>query len=299
MSNAAPALTLHFAKYEGLGNDFLVVEADAPDAFDRGLAAPGIVAALCDRHRGVGADGVLLTGVRKGVPFMRVRNADGSEPEMCGNGLRCVALHLARRGMLAGGAEEVVFDTGAGPHGVRVHSVGEAGIVEVQMRAPSLAPGDVPVDAAQPLVDAPFEVDGRVLRITAVSMGNPHVVLFDSFSDELRLALGPRLARDARFPQGVNVGFAELSAAGMRLRVYERGVGWTEACGTGACAASVAAVETGRAPRNHELRVALPGGELSVRVGAPGERIRMKGPARHVFDGDARLASLLGSRVPA
>lgn len=280
-----PDESLRFAKYEGLGNDFIILDAETPDALDASLAAPAVVAALCDRHRGIGADGVLLAGVRDGVPFMRVLNADGSEPEMCGNGLRCVALHLARTGRLAGRTGELTFDTGAGPHGVWVREAGEAGVVEVQMRAPSLAPREVPVLADAPLVEAPFTVDGRVLRVTAVSMGNPHVVIFGALTDELRLALGPLLAVDPRFPEGVNVGFATLADDGLRLRVFERGVGWTQACGTGACAAAVAAVETGRAARGRELRVTLPGGALVVRVGAQGERVHMTGPARHVFDG--------------
>lgn len=299
MSNASAAETLRFSKYEGLGNDFVVVDAAAPDAFDASLASPAVVAAICDRHRGIGADGVLLAGVVGGVPFMRVMNADGSEPEMCGNGLRCVALHLARSARLSTSAREHLFDTGAGPHAVHLHAVGEEGSVEVEMRAPSLLPRDVPVRAEAPLIDAPFDVDGRTLRVTAVSMGNPHLVIFDALSDDERLALGPRLERDVRFPDGVNVGFASISGDVLALRVFERGVGWTEACGTGACAAAVAAVETGRAPRGRDLRVSLPGGTLVVRVGAAGERVRMTGPARHVFDGELRLTELLhaiGSR---
>ena len=311
MSNAAPAETLRFAKYEGLGNDFIVVDASAPDLFDATLARAEVVAAICDRHRGIGADGLLLAGVIHGVPFMRVLNADGSEPEMCGNGLRCVALHLARTGQLPERAETesaqtegtqtegthtLIFDTGAGPHGVTLHAVGESGVVEVQMRAPSLVPSAVPVCALAPLVDAPLEVDGHTLRVTAVSMGNPHVVTFDVLSVAERLALGPRLERDARFPEGVNVGFAQMTASdALTLHVFERGVGWTEACGTGACAAAVAAVESGRAERGRTLRVALPGGTLLVRVGAPGASVYMTGPARHVFDGTLALDVFQGS----
>jgi len=316
VSNASPAETLRFAKYEGLGNDFIVVDASAPDVFDRSLARAEVVAAICDRHRGIGADGLLLAGVIHGVPFMRVLNADGSEPEMCGNGLRCVALHLARTGQLPERAETesaqtegtqtegtqtegthtLIFDTGAGPHGVTLHAVGESGVVEVQMRAPSLVPSAVPVCALAPLVDAPLEVDGHTLRVTAVSMGNPHVVTFDVLSVAERLALGPRLERDARFPEGVNVGFAQMTASdALTLHVFERGVGWTEACGTGACAAAVAAVESGRAERGRTLRVALPGGTLLVRVGAPGASVYMTGPARHVFDGTLALDVFQGT----
>lgn len=290
MSNASPAETLRFAKYEGLGNDFIVVDAAAPDAFDASLAQPETVAAICDRHRGIGADGLLLAGVIGGVPFMRVLNADGSEPEMCGNGLRCVALHLARTGQLSQSATALTFDTGAGPHGVTLHAVGESGVVEVQMRAPSLAPSAVPVRAESSLVDAPFEIDGRTLKVTAVSMGNPHVVTFDALSVAKRLALGPRLERDARFAEGVNVGFAQMTASdALTLHVFERGVGWTQACGTGACAAAVAAVETGRAERGIPISVTLPGGVLVIRVGAPGTPVHMTGPARHVFDGSLAL----------
>ena len=274
---------LHFSKYEGLGNDFIVVDgAGGPDARPIG---PADAMVLCDRHFSVGADGVLLAGVRGKTAFMRVLNADGSEAEMCGNGLRCVVVHLLRRGLVTGDAFTV--DTAAGPHGVRIVRRGTASaIVEVEMRAPSFVPTEIPVRADAPLVDLPVDVGGRTLRITAVSMGNPHAVTFDDVSPDDRAVLGPKLERDARFPQGVNVGFARVREdGGLDLAVWERGVGFTLACGTGACAAAAAAVETGRAERGVPIDVTLPGGPLSVRIGAPGEPARMTGPARHVFDG--------------
>jgi len=277
---------LRFAKYEGLGNDFAVIESDGPDALDGRIDVHALAARLCDRHRGIGADGVLLVGVRAGVPFMRVLNADGSEPEMCGNGLRCAALHLARTGHIAADGMPVHFDTGAGPHEVRVHAAGEEGRVEVVMRAATFDPARVPVLATQPLVDAPFEVDGRALSVTALSLGNPHLVIFDALEDAARRVLGPRLSVDARFPAGVNVGFATRGEEGLVLVVHERGVGFTEACGTGACAAAIAAVATGRAQPGTALAVRLPGGVLSVRVEAVDAPVRMTGPARHVFDGE-------------
>ncbi|HJL27574.1 MAG TPA: diaminopimelate epimerase, partial [Polyangiaceae bacterium LLY-WYZ-15_(1-7)] len=248
-------MPVRFAKYEGLGNDFVVIErAELSDV------SPAQAIAWCDRHLGVGADGVLL--VDRASPSMRVINADGSVPEMCGNGLRCVVWHLARVDALPGG-DEVVVQTGAGPHACRLLR-GEGGAeVEVAMRAPSLAPADVPVDAAAPLVDAPF-LEG--LRVTAVSMGNPHAVTFDDVGAR-RGSLGPRVQEDARFPEGVNVGFARPAHAGFELAVYERGAGWTRACGTGACAAAVAAVETGRAERHAPLPIHLPGGTLTITVG--------------------------------
>ncbi|HEY8431136.1 MAG TPA: diaminopimelate epimerase [Sandaracinaceae bacterium] len=274
-------MELAFEKYEGLGNDFLVVDDErAHERIDAALAMR-----LCDRHRGVGGDGVLLAGVA-GRPFMRVRNADGSTPEMCGNGLRCVALHFVRTGRAKRG-EPFEVDTDAGPHRVLVHEEGDEGRVEVWMRAPSFAPADLPLASDHPWIDEPIEVAGRLVRVTAVSMGNPHAVLFEE--DAERDVLGPALERDPRFPERVNVGFAKRTDRGLDLAVWERGVGWTEACGTGACAAAVAAVRTGRAERGRELAVRLPGGELTIVVGGDGERVRMIGPARRVFSGRVPL----------
>jgi diaminopimelate epimerase len=278
---------LDFEKYEGLGNDFVVVEAEV------GALSLDAVRAICDRHRGVGADGVLFVARSGGRPAMRVTNADGSRAEMCGNGLRCVALHLARTGAASVG-ESFVVDTDAGPHACRVLTLdGSVGTVQVSMRPASLAPADVPVVAERPLVDAPFRVDGAEVHVTAVSMGNPHAVVFDAVGPA-RVSLGPALQEDPRFPAKANVGFARLlpedaaRARAMELFVYERGAGWTEACGTGACAAVVAAVETGRVPRGEPVEVRLPGGPLSIVAGALGERILMTGPARHVFSGHLR-----------
>lgn len=277
-----------FAKYEGLGNDFLVVEQDSFAPLTVGLAAR-----LCDRHFGVGGDGVLVTGLREGRPFMQVLNADGSTPEMCGNGLRCVALYLVERGLVR--EPTFVIDTGAGPHQVTVRSSGAGSsaapaMVDVQMRAASLDAGDVlRARAGERFVDQPFDVDGRTLRVTTVSMGNPHAVLFDDVLSEAA-TLGPRIEKDGRFSAGANVGFARLrDAHNLDLTVWERGVGFTLACGTGACAAAVAAVESGRTARHQPLTVHLPGGPLTIVVGDHGKPITMSGPARHVFDGELEL----------
>jgi len=223
---------------------------------------------------------------------MRILNADGSEPEMCGNGLRCVALHLVRTGIVTDRSFDV--DTAAGLHRCEVLDAGDVGHVEVDMRVPSLEPADVPVDSPTRLVDAPLSFDGFTVRVTAVSMGNPHVVTFDAVGDDARRELAPRIDGDRRFAERVNVGFAKVAGENdLELAVFERGVGWTRACGTGACAAAVAAVETGRAQRHRPIAVELPGGRLVVRVGERGERVRMTGPARHVFDGELELARLL------
>jgi diaminopimelate epimerase len=277
---------LEFAKYEGIGNDFVIVDGRRADLT---LAARHAVA-LCDRHRGVGADGVLLLDVGATQTVMRVINADGSRPEMCGNGIRCAALYLAHTGAVRDGAIEIQTD--AGPHRCRVFQEGAEELVEVGMRAASLEPADVPVTAAAPVLEEPFEVDGESLRLTCVSMGNPHGVSFDEagLDPRVRARLGPRLEKHARFPHGANIGFARmLEPTRIALAVWERGVGWTEACGTGACACAVAAVETGRSPRQQPIEVQLPGGTLRVLVPERGASVQMTGPARRVFEGRLEL----------
>ncbi len=270
-------MELSFDKYEGLGNDFILVD----ESVARDVIGPAAAVALCDRHRGIGADGVLLVSFE---PFsMRVLNADGSIPQMCGNGIRCVAVHLSRLGKVS--SEPFEIDTDAGPHRVRILADGR---VEVSMRPASLVPRDLPLASDHAWVDEPIDVAGRLVRATAVSMGNPHVVLFEESLE--REILGPALERDPRFPERVNVGFASRANDGaLELYVWERGVGWTMACGTGACAAAVAAVETFRAERHADLVVRLLGGELSIRVDERGDPIRMTGPARYVFSGSVPI----------
>lgn len=270
-------MTLQFSKYQGLGNDFVVVDGDPKAQFVARAAA----AAICDRHLGVGADGVLLLTERDGAPRMQVINADGSTPEMCGNGLRCVALHLHRAGKVG---DDFEVQTDAGPHRCEVL---EGGRIRVAMPPASLRPEDLPMrrSSTAPVIDGAFEVAGHALELTAVSMGNPHAVVFD-LPDAARLQAGPALSVHDDFPDGVNAGFAtRRDATHFGLAVHERGVGWTRACGTGACAAAVAAVETGRAPRGQELSIDLPGGELLVRVDEAGAPVIMTGPAAYVFSG--------------
>jgi diaminopimelate epimerase len=170
-----------------------------------------------------------------------------------------------------------------------VLELGASGKIEVAMAPATLVPEQVPVLARAPVVDEPFEVEGRSLRVTAVSMGNPHAVTFDD-PGALRSALASALQRHERFPHHANVGFARMLAPQqIELSVFERGAGWTRACGTGACAAAVAAVETGRAQREAPIEVRLPGGSLTIVLDGPGGRIAMTGPATHVFDGMIEL----------
>ncbi len=222
---------------------------------------------------------------------MVVWNADGSRSEMCGNGLRCVAWHHVRHG----GAGDIIWDTDAGPHHcvTTIPSSGVVADVEVAMVSPTFASAAIPTHAGKPLIDAPISLPAApsgpevTLRLTAVGMGNPHAVIFGH--GEARLVLGPRVQQLGLFPEGVNVGFAEPMEGGFVLHVLERGAGWTQACGTGACAAAAAAVATGRAEQGAPLIIRLPGGDLSVRIDGEGDPAKMQGPARFVFQGEVTL----------
>jgi diaminopimelate epimerase len=264
---------LRFAKYEGLGNDFLVV--DSPNDT---LLEPAQVAKLCDRHFGVGGDGVLLVmpptslGARA---TMVVLNADGSRPEMCGNGLRCVALHLALQDRAQ--AISFIVDTDAGPRLVAVDRTDKTGSVSVGMGR-GLPEGEL---------EQPFRT--KNLAFSRVSMGNPHAVSFDTGLDERALdELGPALS--ALFPAGSNVELVTTRTDRvLDLLVWERGVGRTLACGTGACAVVVAAARQGRVPFDSEIEVRLPGGPLHITVTRETLDVTMRGPARRVFSGEVSL----------
>jgi len=285
---------IRFAKYHGLGNDFLVVDLRAASAADAAIAQdPRRVVALCDRQFGVGGDGVLaVLPSAKADARMRVLNSDGSEAEMCGNGLRCVAKELFDRGGLAG--PELAIETGAGV--LRCAIEAEAGVarsVTVAMGAPRLLRREIPMagPAGERCLEQPLELAGEApLAVTCVSMGNPHAIAFVPSRDEAwRRArdLGPAIERHAWFPGRTNVELAHVrSPREIDLVVWERGCGITLACGTGACATTVAAVLTGRAAEAAPVRVHLPGGSLEITVLAGMTDVLMKGPAVHVFDGD-------------
>jgi diaminopimelate epimerase len=257
-------MKLAFAKYEGLGNDFVLVDVRR----DSLRIGPSDARLLCDRKRGVGADGVLVVGPGRGAgaASMIVLNADGSRPEMCGNGLRCVAHYL-----VDGAEASLLIDTDAGPRGCEVRSEG----VCVDMGFARL--GREPVEVA---------VLGRGLQVYEANLGNPHAVLFDPWDISEFERLGPALAVHERFPDGTNVEFVREGAAGeLDVVVWERGVGPTEACGTGACAVAAVACARGVRAYDEEIMVRLPGGVLAVRV-APDGRVIMQGPARRVFRGE-------------
>jgi len=271
----SPVITT-FDKIEGLGNDFIVVDA---------RLTPTLAREVCDRHRGIGADGVLF--VDTVARSMRVMNADGSRPEMCGNGIRCVMLWLAQRDLVSAG-KTLTIDTDAGPHACTLLSLdGSRASVRVAMRPYLMDPAPALVKSDAPLIEADVPVD-EVHHVigTYVSMGNPHWVVFDAEAQKAE-ALAPALERHPLFPSHVNVGLAEvLGPRSLSLKVYERGVGYTQACGTGACAAAAAAVETGRMSRGKPIEVHLPGGTLEILVSDRGSPVFMTGPARHVFRGE-------------
>jgi diaminopimelate epimerase len=299
--------SIPFVKAEGLGNDFLVVDLrpGQPAAGIPSAADPAVVRALCDRHFGVGGDGVLaILPPVQGDARMQVINADGSEAEMCGNGIRCVAKLLyerdpsLRRPLLR-------IDTGAGLLECRIDERdGRAETVAVEMGRPQLDPPQIPVAApgGKRLVRNPLRAGDRQFTFTAVSMGNPHAVIFvDDPAADLRAlaeAYGRGIEHDSLFPRRTNVEFARVrqgqAGTEIDLVVWERGCGITLACGTGACATVVAACLEGRAAPDQEIPVHLPGGTLFIRVasqpasdGSPNYAgVSMRGPARIVFEAE-------------
>ena len=306
-----------FVKVEGLGNDFVVVDLRPGRSGQNAQVAldPAVVRAVCDRHFGVGADGILailpaLPG-GQGDARMRVLNADGSEAEMCGNGIRCVAKVLyeddpsLRQPVLR-------IDTGAGLLACTIHLGADKSAVEtvsVEMGVPRLSRGEIPMTgpASERVLRAPLDIAGRIWSVTGVSMGNPHAVIFvdDPTASLMELAqsVGPKLETSPMFPRRTNVEFARVRTgpAGpeIDLVVWERGCGITLACGTGACATAVAAALEGRVAAGTEVPVHLPGGTLFItsrQVATAGPSafagVLMRGPAARVFASEIDSAGL-------
>ena len=298
---------LKFTKLQGCGNDFVVVDlrAAAPSPTpNEGSAAE----AICDRRFGVGADGVLAilpASDPTAVARMRVLNADGSEAEMCGNGIRCVAKYLYERDPAAR-QPEMPIETGAGllRCGVTLDARRHVTHVSVQMGRPRLGAAEIPthipgVGADEKLVNREIEIAGRKFRFTAVSMGNPHAVIFVAGDDKTPLRqiaeqYGPSLETHPWFPRKTNAEFARLVSPGrIELVVWERGCGITLACGTGACATAVAACLNHHAFLDEEIDVELLGGDLMIQVEDGYAGVTMRGPADEVFEGELDLGALL------
>jgi diaminopimelate epimerase len=278
--------TLRFTKLHGTANDFVYVDARGGLPGDPATLAR----TLCDRRRGIGADGlILLLPPRNGHADcrMEIYNNDGSRPEMCGNGIRGLAKFVRDRNIVQ--SDPLRIETDAGVKLIRTESAGgRVTRVTVDMGAPVWNGRDIPVDADGEVIERPLEVAGKTYEVTCVSMGNPHCVVFLDDVARLPLAeIGPRFERHPFFPRGVNTEFIRvISTSHLEMRVWERGAGETMACGTGACGAAVAAARTGRTGR--QVTVTLPGGDLAIDWRAD-DHVLMTGDAVEVFEGQVEI----------
>lgn len=277
---------LHFTKMHGCGNDYVYIST-----FDQTIADPvELTKKLSDRRFGIGGDGVILIGPSdRADAEMRIFNMDGSEAQMCGNGIRCVAKfmydeNIARREVLRIG-------TRSGIKEVQLHFEGdEVSGVTVDMGKAIFEPTQLPVLLeGSAVIDRPVEIDGETYRITCVSMGNPHCILFVEDPSILPLeTIGPVFEHAPLFPERINTEFVRVvDQTHLQMRVWERGSGETLACGTGACASVVAAVENGFCPKGEPVTVSLPGGDLQITY--TDEHVLMQGPAVTVFRGTCYL----------
>lgn len=277
-------MQLRFTKMHGLGNDFMVIDAISQKV----RLNSELVRQLADRNRGVGFDQLLLVEppTEPDMDFnYRIYNADGSEVEHCGNGARCFAQFVRDKGLVL---RDVISVKTA--RGKAVLSITGRDMVEVDMGAPELEPSQIPLQADQQADVYRLEIEGHgEIELGAVSMGNPHgVVLVDSVDRAPVEELGPILESHPRFPNRANIGFMQIvNRNEIRLRVYERGAGETQACGTGACAAVVSGVLRGLL--DADVKVHLPGGDLQIRWEGKGSSVMMTGPVASVYEGQIYL----------
>jgi diaminopimelate epimerase len=282
-TDTLPEMRVPFTKMHGNGNDFVLL-----DDRDGALAlSPDRLRRLADRHRGVGCDQILVAraSAHPGARLaMAIYNADGSSAGQCGNGLRCFAVYAHRRGMVRGMAFPVSTPGGV----VRVELL-DAAQVRAAMGLPRLDPAQVPLAAAERAPCYTLRLPGETLEVGAVSLGNPHAVLLvDDVESAAVARLGPAVQALGDFPEGVNVGFMQVLARDrLRLRVFERGVGETLACGSGACAAVVCGRVQGLL--DERVNVSLPGGELTVEWPGEGHEVVMTGPTALAFEGEIAL----------
>ena len=276
-------MRVEFTKMHGVGNDFVVFDAPVPDS----LLDPARLRALSDRRTGIGFDQALLLAAPRradSAAHYRVFNADGTEVEQCGNGARCIAALLERRGLARDGA--LTLESAAGVIRARLEP---DGAVSVDLGVPDFNPRSLPFDAPAEADSYALELGAQRLEIMAVSLGNPHAVVPVASVEDVPVAtLGPLIERHPRFPKRVNAGFLEIvSREQVRLRVYERGAGETRSCGTGACAAVAAAGRRGWL--DARVHVSVRGGELRVNWGGVGEHIWLTGPVQISFQGHVEV----------
>ena len=277
---------MKFTKMHGIGNDYVYV-----NCFKERLENPAQISRfVSDRHCGIGGDGLILIGPSEVADFqMRIYNADGSQAEMCGNGVRCVGKYVYDRGLTK--KTTVTVETLGGIKTLELHvEQGTVRSVTVDMGLPILAPEKIPVQGTgERFLNIPVTVDGREYHVTAVSMGNPHAVVFVPDTASLDLPhIGPLFENLEIFPERTNTEFVEvIDRDTLRMRVWERGSGETMACGTGACATLVASVLNGKC--QWEATVKLLGGDLQIRWDETNDHVYMTGPATIVFDGEIDL----------
>jgi diaminopimelate epimerase len=285
---------LRFTKMHGIGNDYVYV-----DAFHHRVGDPaGLARRVSPRRTGIGSDGLILICPSEVADCrMEMYNADGSRGEMCGNGIRCVAKYAFEHGLAPRNPMRIETDAGIKTIALRVRN----GIVQsatVDMGEPVLAGPRIPVAAEGQVIDAALEIDGITYRITCLSMGNPHCVVFIDPERVDIEKVGPRFEHHRFFPKRVNTEFVRVDGpTELTMRVWERGSGETAACGTGACAAVVAAVLTQRAQR--QATVHLRGGDLEIEWREADNRVYMTGPAEEVFSGEIEVSdSCRDSQAP-
>ncbi|MEM7555551.1 MAG: diaminopimelate epimerase [Cyanobacteria bacterium P01_A01_bin.84] len=277
-------MAIDFTKYQGLGNDFILIDNRSSS---EPLVTPGDAIKLCDRHFGIGADGVIfaLPGDDDTDYTMRIFNSDGSEPEMCGNGIRCLARFLVD---LEGSNRK--------SDKYRIHTLGGVitpqimpdGQVKVDMGSPRLLAGEIPtklVSESEKVINQSLEIAGKSWDVTCVSMGNPHCITFVEDVDAIALeSIGPEFENHQVFPQRINTEFIQvINRNYLKMRVWERGAGITLACGTGACASLVAGVLTDKC--DSKATVELPGGPLQIEWSQAEQKVYMTGPAELSFTG--------------
>ena len=280
---------MKFTKMQGIGNDYVYV-----NCFQEHIDDPAALAVrISDRHFGVGSDGLILICPSKIADFQMVMyNSDGSRAQMCGNGVRCVGKYVHDKGLTD--KTTVTVETLAGVKTLALHlrEDGTVASVTVDMGAPILRPRDIPaLGEGDSFVNRPLTVDGREWLVTAVSMGNPHAVVYVEDTGHLELpAIGPGFEHHPAFPERTNTEFLQIiDRHTIQMRVWERGAGETLACGTGACASLVASVLTGKTDREATLR--LLGGDLFIRWDQETGHVFMTGPAEFVFDGEYPIST--------
>jgi diaminopimelate epimerase len=276
-------MLLNFTKMQGLGNDFIVIDAVSHPV----TLTAGQIRFLSDRHFGVGCDQLLIIEPAHDNSmdfFYRIFNADGGEVEQCGNGARCFVRYVHDKGLTH--KTDIIVGTISGNIHPRIEADGR---ISVDMGVPRFVPQDIPFVAEKESSSYSLEVVGEKFDVGVVSVGNPHVVIQVEDVEHAPVgSLGPVMESHARFPRRVNVGFMQVVDRNhIRLRVYERGVGETLACGSGACAATVIGARQGLLDDN--VSVELPGGSLLVHWSGGEETVRMTGPASHVFEGKIEL----------